>query len=185
MSRRNWINQAIAAGLAVAIVVPLAACSNAVNRREADELENIWRSNVIPKTTPKRFVSAFEDVCLAHIQNPDQTAAKLRADDYVEMTGQAGFRTFVVDTKLPLISFKTAPDRLHCYASAEARTGQSARVNDLVASLPNARPVGPAVTKLPAEQAWLIGPGNSTLIYTMRNGSTFDHPRYVVGVIHL
>lgn len=167
------------------LMVSIGACTDAVHRREADELENMWRANVIPKTAPKQFVAMFDKTCLAHIDAPENLDRVLRAEDYVEMRGQAGFRTFVVDTKKPLIAIKATPSVRHCYAAAEARTGQSARVNDLVASLPEAREIDPSQTGLPAEQAWMVGPGNRTMIYTLRNGSTFDDPRYVLGIIRL
>ena len=167
------------------LMVSIGACTNAVNRRETDELENIWRTNVIPKTTPEQFVAMFRKTCLANIDAPERLDGILRDNDYVEMRGQAGFRTFVVDTPKPLIAIKSEHTVRHCYAAAEARTGQSARVNDFVSELPGARAVDPAASGLPAEQAWLVGPGNRTMIYTLRNGSTFDDPRYVLGIIRL
>ncbi len=164
----------------------LAGCSSAVIARDAAELENIWDHNVIPKAYPKAFVGSFDRFCLTNISKPEEIPQKLRAADYVQIKASAGFKSFVVDTKLPLVSVKSTPKVTHCFVAAEARTGQSTRVENLIASqYHNAKPVDPRSVGHQVDRAWLLDRDEPTLIYTLRDGSTFDTPRYVLGVVEL
>lgn len=172
--------------LVVAATALVAGCSNAVNTREAAELENMWRNNVIPKTTASALVNAFAHRCIGSISNLAKLPERLRADDYVQIRAADGFRAFVTDSKQPFVAFRSRDEADHCYVLAEARTGQRAAVERFMAErYPGARSVDPAGAGLPADRAWLIKDRPATMVYTLFSGATFHEPRLALGLIRL
>lgn len=162
----------------------VSACTSAVNPHQAAEVENIRASNVIPKTTPKAMIAGFRRYCHDNIRDLTILPAKLNADDYVEIKAPGAFRTFIVDTKQPAVSFKNDSKAAHCFVAAEARTGQDNAVDRFVAAnLPNARAIDPATSDFPVDKAWLLPGLAPTLIYLRRFGSIHGTPRVALGII--
>ncbi len=160
----------------IVVVLMISACAMP-NTRSADgyELANIDIANIVPKSSPKAFVTAFENFCLPGVDDPASLPTRLRAADYVEVParGNRMFRFFVVDDKRPAVGFSVTATGVFCGVSAESRTGQANRVQSSVAAnFPLARPMDPASISADAERAWAVGDGSGKTIFTLRFAGT-------------
>lgn len=152
-----------------ALVLALAACAPAPDTPEAFELANIRPGNVVPKSSPAQMVAAFETYCLA--ATPAQARAALRRGDYVQVARPTGaqFDFYVVDDRKPAVALHDGAAGSFCATTAEARTGQSNRVEDFVAArFAGARPVDPGRIGPGVERAWQTAGGD--ILYTRRSG---------------
>lgn len=159
-ARRKRVGAALLAGGFV-----LAACSAQGISPDTAELRNMWRSNLVPKSSPALMVSAFDRFCA---QGPRDDAT-LRAAGYVPLPNRApGARAYVIDDRRPAVAVS---DRM-CVVQAESRTGQTARFQNYVtATYPGARPIDPAPLGKSIEQAWSLPTNPPSLIATERTVS--------------
>ncbi|MCC0076268.1 MAG: hypothetical protein H6898_06725 [Rhodobacter sp.] len=140
------------AGLAgAAMLAALGGCvmpqARTVTSDSAEVLEfaNMRASNRVPKSTGTALVGAFERFCLDSGRDPAAIGAALRRADYVAAPGQSGdsATAYVVDDRRPMV--QVSDDGRFCAVVAEARTGQSARIQRLVnRRFPDAQPVEPS-----------------------------------------
>jgi len=162
----------------------ISACTSAVNPQQAAEVENIRANNVIPKSTPKALIAGFSRFCQDNIRDLAALPAKLNRADYVEIRAPGQFRTYIVDSKQPAVSFKASGKTAHCFVAAEARTGQASAIERYVAAEhPGARELDPVTSGLPAERVWLLPDLAPTLVYLRRFGSIHGTPRLALGII--
>lgn len=148
----------------------LSACTSNVPA-DSYELANIEAGNIIPKSSPTAFVTAFETFCLPGVDDPAALPGHLRAADYVEFPeqGERPFRMFVVDDRRPAVAIAVTADGVFCGVTAESRTGQTTRVQASVAeNFPAAMPVDPATVSRKAEQVWSVGGASPMTIFTLR-----------------
>ena len=166
---RRWHLSSLCGTLAFLLITACAVSGT----RSADgyELANMDIENIVPKSTAKAFVTAFENFCLPGVDDPASLPARLRAADYVEVParGNRMFRFFVVDDRRPAVGFSVTKAGVFCGVSAESRTGQTSRVEvSVAANFPSARPMDPASVSQDAEQAWTAGDGSGMTIFTLR-----------------
>ena len=157
---------------------------------EEIELANMRPSNVIPKSSPGQFVSAFEQFCTDLLDRPDRRDTVLRAADYVPTTGRPrnGARLYVVDDRRPAVAVIADPRSIGCAVMAEPRTGQTDEVRRWVARefpAATARTSSEVDIGRTGEDAWTFptGNGRTGLIFTMRDGPFEPDPRYILSVV--
>jgi len=146
------------------------------------ELGNIRASHVIPKSSPRQMVKAFDSYCMA--PSPAASKAALRKDDYVQTkdTGN-GVETFVVDDRKPAVMLVQSKRKTGCAIVVEARTGQTNRVLDYVnATFPKARALAPSSIGKKTEHAWIAQDGTGAVLFTQRSESLVGAPTYLFGV---
>ncbi len=143
----------------------LTACSAQGVSSDTAELRNMWRANLVPKSSPALMVSAFDRFCA---QGPRDDAT-LRAAGYVPLPERSpGARAYVIDDRRPAVAVS---ERM-CVVQAESRTGQTARFQNYVtATYPGARPIDPAPLGRNIEQAWSLPTDPPSLIATERTVS--------------
>ena len=166
---------------ALVVVAALSACLSVPASPDAYELANIYADNVVPKSTPARFVAAFERYCLDH--SGTGLDALLRADDYVPVPRRAGAKvqSWVVDDRRPTVMLLDG--RTGCSVAAEARTGQTTEVQALIARrYPNAAPLDPAAVGRSVEQAWAVPGEPGVIIFTQRIGTPHTPSRLILGI---
>ena len=179
---RGWANMRVVRAMsALAAAIGLSACMSQPPTSDAYELANIYADNVVPKSTPARFVAAFERYCLDH----DGTGldAILRADDYVPVPRRAGAKvqSWVVDDRRPAVML--LDDRAGCSVAAEARTGQTTEVQALVARrYPGARSLDPTDVGRNVEQAWAVPGEPGVILFTQRIGTPHTPSRLILGI---
>jgi hypothetical protein len=172
------------AGRAVAAVVAisaLSACMGAAPSPETYELANIYGDNVVPKSTPARFVAAFERYCLDH--DGSGLDAVLRADDYVPVPRRADAKvqSWVVDDRRPAVMLLDGNSG--CSVAAETRTGQTAEVQSLIARrYPDAAPLDPTDVGRNVEQAWAVPGEPGVILFTQRIGTPHTPSRLILGI---
>ncbi len=140
---------------AVALLVAAAGCGGPTTDADRAELDNIAPWNVVPKSSPAQLVTGFERFCLDGPRDLDALDGALRDGGYVPTGARHPTRgqVYLVDDRRPAI----AVTRRMCVAQARARTGQTERVRDMVASrFPDARPMDPAAFGTGVEQAWRV-----------------------------
>jgi hypothetical protein len=155
------------------LLCALAACGPAVPGPDAAELETIFPSYVVPKSSPAAFVRTFAAVCGVA---PSSQEAAARDLGYVpaEPPRRAGApRLFAVDSTSPGLRLG---DRL-CVAEAVSRTGQTnAAMRHVARAHPDARdlpPEGPGVERL-----WRLPDGSLIATRRWRDGENL--PRYAL-----
>ncbi|GFE48831.1 hypothetical protein So717_05840 [Roseobacter cerasinus] len=153
------------ATLCVAMLLTLSACTAQGVSSDTAELRNMWRSNLVPKSTPYQMVRTFDRVCT----NGPRDDATLRSAGYVPLTERApGARAYVIDNRYPAVAVS---DRM-CLVLAESRTGQTANFNDYVAkTFPRARAIDPKPLGRDIEQAWQVPTTPPAIIATERTVS--------------
>lgn len=162
---RPYRGSSMRGSLAVLAAMTLAACSAQDVSSDTAELRNMWRGNLVPKSSPASMVLAFDRFCTA---GPRDDAA-LRAAGYVPLPeNTAGTRAYVIDDSRPAVAVS---DRM-CLVQAESRTGQTARFQNYVAATyPGARAIDPTPLGRNIEQAWEIPTNPPALIATERTVS--------------
>lgn len=170
MTLRNGI---VASGMVGAVV--LTACSGAVTSDQA-ELSNIAPWHMVPKSSPAQLVSAFDTHCVNGPTSLSEADKTLRKAGYVSLPArQRGVRAYMVDDKRPAV----ARSARMCMVQAEARTGQTDRVNRYVKrKLRGAQPIDPAPLGRSIEQAWRVS--DAQLIATRRS---VDVDRHIYALI--
>lgn len=143
----------------------LAACSAQGVSSDTAELRNMWRFNLVPKSSPAVMVSAFDRFCTTGPRDD----ATLRAAGYVPLPERAaGARAYVINDRRPAVAVS---DKM-CVVQAESRTGQTTRFQNYVAATyPEARPIDPAPLGKNIEQAWSLPTNPPSLIATERTVS--------------
>ncbi|MEO0774673.1 MAG: hypothetical protein AAFZ04_16005 [Pseudomonadota bacterium] len=119
---------------------------------------------MIPKSTPRELVTAFDAFCVKTNGTAAQEAT-LRNAGYVPTNTTRGEvrQVFVIDNRAPAIAISDTM----CIARATARTGQSNAVGRYVAeAFPTAQPLKRDDFSVDIEQAWAI-PGG--ILATARN----------------
>ncbi|MBW4709686.1 hypothetical protein KX928_18010 [Roseobacter sp. YSTF-M11] len=160
-------------GLALLAFFLLTACSAEGVSPDTAELRNMWRANLVPKSSPAVMVSAFDRFCAIGPRDD----ATLRAAGYVPLPQEVpGARAYVIDDRRPAVAVSDSM----CVVQAESRTGQTARFrNYIAATYPDARPVDPEPLGRNIEQAWSVASDPPTLIATERTES-FGWYRYAL-----
>ena len=176
--------------VAVSAAVLASGCTLREAAPEEIELANMRPSNVIPKSSPRQFVSTFEQFCTDMLDTPDRRDALLRAADYVPTTSRPrnGARLYLVDDRRPAVIVIASPGSIGCTVMAEPRTGQTDEVRRWVArEFPAATArapsqVGPGGA---AEEVWTFptGAGQLGSIFTMRDGPFEPDPQYTISVV--
>ncbi|MEO0370734.1 MAG: hypothetical protein AAF231_04680 [Pseudomonadota bacterium] len=169
MTRLGWDKSAFEsvackAGIGLLAGLSLAACSTQAPSADRLELATIWPGNVIPKSTPRELVSAFDAVCVK-TNGPATQETALRNAGYVPTNTTRGDvrQVFVIDNRAPAIAISDTM----CIARATARTGQSNAVARYVTdTFPSAKPMNREDFSVDIEQAWAI-PGG--ILATARN----------------
>lgn len=142
----------------------LGACSSEAPSADRLELATIWPGNVIPKSTPRELVTAFDAICVK-TNGPAAQETALRNAGYVPTNTTRGEvrQVFVIDNRAPAIALSPTM----CIARATARTGQSNAVGRYVAdAFPTAQPLDPDDFSVDIEQAWSVDGG---ILATARN----------------
>ena len=162
-------------GAAMLLSVPLSGCMADLSADDY-ELRNMNPDNIVPKSSPKAFVAAFESFCLEP-QSRASARAKLRASDYVPAPRKLGaMEVWVVDDRRPAVLLNDTD----CAVLAESRTGQTGRVNALVGDrFPEATPV----TDSRFESLWQVdGADRRTLIFTRRIQPNQPQSQFMLGI---
>ncbi|AWB49323.1 hypothetical protein HYN69_13140 [Gemmobacter aquarius] len=149
----------------------LAACTPDLTPDEY-ELRNMKPSNIVPKSSPKALVTAFERFCL-DAGTLAETRAALRTGDYVPVPDRVGeLQVWLVDDQRPAVLLNDTD----CVVMAQSRTGQTERVKRLVASrFPQAKPV----TGSRFENLWSEG---RSLIFTRRVTPNAAPSQFMLGI---
>lgn len=138
---------------ALAALLALAACApDGLGPADRSELDNMWRGNLAPKSSPANLVAAFDRFC---VQPPRaQTEAALRAAGYVPLPERTpGARGWVVDDSRPAIALSDTM----CAVRAKSRSGQTDRFTAYVSrAFPDARSIDPASFASDLEAAWAV-----------------------------
>lgn len=156
---------------ALVAALSLAACKPTLTSDEY-ELRNIKPSNIVPKSSPKALVSAFERFCL-DAGNRSDIRATLRASDYVPVPDKVGtHQVWLVDDLRPAVLLNDTD----CMVMAQSRTGQTERVKAVVAKrFPQARPVAGSNF----ESLWSQ---DRTLIFTRRVTPNAAPSQFMLGI---
>jgi hypothetical protein len=167
MINRKTLGSVIRCGVAAATLAGLAACDVPATTSDAYELANMDPRNVIPKSTPKAFVASFEKYCLDEGTDTAAIERALRSTDYVRVPGNSALRSWVVDDKRPAVI--VAADGLSCAVAAQARTGQTERVREMVSNrFPGAIPVPANMKPKGMESLWLVDADKNIFVFTKR-----------------
>ena len=148
------------------------------------ELANIWQYNIIPKSSPRSLVTAFDRYCVGYADRLSTVRPALLDADYVLVptTRQPALDTYVVDDRRPMVM--VAPQAASCAVAAESRTGQSHRATTYVADrFANAREIPPADIGPNVERAWLTQDANPLVVFTMRQGPPSGPATFMIGLI--
>lgn len=140
------------------------------------EVRNMNPDNIVPKSSPKAFIAAFESFCLDP-QSRAAVRAKLRANDYVPAPRKLGaMEVWVVDDRRPAVLLNDKD----CAVLAESRTGQTERVKALVGDrFPEAAPV----TDPRFENLWQVEDADRrTLIFIRRIQPNQAQSQYMLGI---
>lgn len=159
----------------------LAGCQTpATSSPELIELSNIRPSHIVPKSSPAQLVTAFRRYCLAGSLAAARQA--LRKSDYIQKPRRAGAAvdSYVVDDRRPAVMLSGTADRFNCVVLAQARTGQTSRIEDFVdTEFPKAAETDPGRIGARTERAWLAGGRTGGIIYTRRAGPRIT-PQYLM-----
>ncbi len=149
----------------ISACLALAACSADGVSPDTAELRNMWRGNLVPKSSPALMVRAFDRFCT----DGPRDDATLRAAGYVPLPRRtAGARAYVIDDSRPAV----AVSETMCLVQAESRTGQTTRFQNYVAATyPGARAIDPAPLGQNIEQAWSVPTSPPAIIATERTVS--------------
>lgn len=124
--------------VALAALLCLSACApQGLDPADRAELDNMWRSYLVPKSTSDQLVAAFADFCLDAPRAEVETV--LRNADYVPLPERApGARGWVVDDRRPAVAISDTM----CVVRAKSRSGQTAAFENMVRTrFPDARPL--------------------------------------------
>lgn len=148
-------NRAVRLFLGTMGVVLISACSP--DNLGPDELEfaNIRTGHIVPKSSPKALIAAFDSYCVSAPRARGAADRLLRSADYVPVRkyGRKGVRVYVVDDKRPAIARSSAM----CIAQASSRTGQTYALQEYVLEkFPHAKPMDTASLPKDIEQAWMV-----------------------------
>lgn len=149
----------------ISACLALAGCSADGVSSDTAELRNMWRGNLVPKSSPALMVNAFDRFCTT---GPRDDAA-LRAAGYVPLPERTpGARAYVIDDSRPAVAVSDTM----CLVQAASRTGQTTRFQNYVtATYPGAREIDPEPLGANIEQAWSLPTNPPALIATERTVS--------------
>lgn len=149
----------------ITALLSVSACTAQGVSSDTAELRNMWRSNLVPKSTPYRMVRTFDRFCT---KGPRDDAT-LRSAGYVPLPDRAaGARAYVIDNTYPAVAVSDAM----CMVQAESRTGQTTNFQRYVAATyPDARAIDPAPLGRNIEQAWSVPTTPPAIIATERTVS--------------
>lgn len=163
---------------AFATVCFLAACSADGITSDQAELANIAQFHMVPKSSPRQLVSAFDRYCARGPVGVVAADAQLRKAGYVPLpVRHKGTKAYVVDDRRPAV----ARSARMCMVQAKARTGQTDRFQRYMKkNFPKAVAVDPAPLGRGIDRAWNV-PGNpGFLIATQRR---VDLDRHIYALI--
>lgn len=155
--------------IALPACLVLSACSPQNVSPDTAELRNMWRANLVPKTSPAVMVRAFDRFCVEGPQDAAGSEASLRAAGYVPLPETTpNIKAYVIDDRRPAVAVS---DKM-CLVQAESRTGQTTRFQNYVtATYPDARAIDPAPLGKDIEQAWSVPSDPPAIIATERTVS--------------
>ena len=163
------------------MVLALSGCVAATpSSPELIELSNIDPAYIVPKSSPAQLVSAFGRYCLA--DTLDGARQALRKGDYIQKPrrGRSAMQAYVVDDRKPAVLLSGQAERFNCVVLAQARTGQTNRIEDFVtASFPKVVKTDPARLGARTERAWLAAGPNGGIVFTRRGGPRLT-PQYLM-----
>ena len=184
MINRKALGSVIRCGVAAATLAGLSACDVPATTSDTYELANIDPRNVIPKSTPKAFVAAFEKYCLDEGPNTAAIERALRSTDYVRVPGNSALRSWVVDDKRPAVV--VAANGLSCAVAAQARTGQTERVREMVSSrFPGAIAVPANMKPAGMESLWLVDADKNVFVFTKRRTPVGEPSQLILITVRL
>ncbi|QJF52455.1 hypothetical protein [Roseobacter ponti] len=141
-------------GAVASAAVLLGGCATGDRSADVTELDNTWRANLVPKSSPALMVGTFERFCVETSGLAARETA-LRRAGYVPLAdrGTPGTRAFVVDDTRPAV----AVSENMCLVQARARTGQTERFERYVTvRFPDAVETDPAPLGRSISQAWSV-----------------------------
>ncbi len=151
---------------------------------EAYELANIRATNIIPKSSPATLVATFEKYCLDAPHNSARIASALRAADFVAVptSNAASITAFVVDDSRPMVM--VSDDGRTCAVAAKSRTGQTARIQRMIATrFPQARPLDPGTVAANTELAVRLAGAQAGVVFLQRLAPTISNSRLILGIM--
>ena len=165
---------------ATAIALALSACTTEPqSAADIAELGNMDYEHGMPKSSPRQLVSTFESACLDGARDLASAEPALRSAGFVPLARRPGRPVvFVSDDKRPAVAISR--NGQFCVVAAEARTGQTAAINALVAKrFPQAAAVSPQSLDRTVEQAWQVADG---ILFTSRSGAASYHSQLMLGI---
>ncbi|MEM8774818.1 MAG: hypothetical protein AAGF53_07270 [Pseudomonadota bacterium] len=154
--------------------VLLLGCTGSADS-DALELFNTFDGNVVPKSSPTAFVSAFDTFCVKGPESVEGVDKALREVSYVPTRTANGTLLYVVDDSRPAIAISEQS----CSVRALSRTGQTDRVKNYMAeNFPEAKQLTPAAFGKDVEQVWEVGaprPGAIVTTRTIELGTTTSY----------
>ncbi|MDP4033006.1 MAG: hypothetical protein Q8P60_09200 [Pseudorhodobacter sp.] len=150
---------------------------------EVYELANMRPGNVVPKSSPTALVGAFTKYCLNGSHDPANVATRLRSVDYVVVpqVGATGISAYVVDDRRPMVMVSN--DGRTCAVGAKSRTGQTARIQNMIAQrFPAATAIDPAHVSPNTELALQAPGADGGVIFLQRLAPTISHSRLILGI---
>lgn len=190
--RASLLGLLFAASWVTACVQPTAPPKPGEVAPEIYELANIRPSNVVPKASPSNLVNTFETFCLDGSHDPARIAERLRSASFVplpkEVPGwpslaqQTNVTAFAVDDNRPLVML--SDDGQTCAVGAESRTGQTARIQEMIAQrFPSAQALDPQTVSSGTETAFLVQGSASGVIFVQRIAPSISNSRLILGII--
>ncbi|WP_222869528.1 hypothetical protein ROLI_007860 [Roseobacter fucihabitans] len=160
----------------------LVSCGpSGISPADTAELRNMWRANMVPKSTPYELVRAFDRFCTNGPRDADAAETKLRDAGYVPLPRKArGVTAYVIDNRNPAVAVSTDT----CLIQADSRSGQTRDFQNYVAkTYPKARAIDPKPLGKNIEQAWSVLSNPPAIIATERTES-FGWYRYALILYH-
>ncbi|MGQ0610599.1 MAG: hypothetical protein ACT4N9_05790 [Paracoccaceae bacterium] len=159
---------------------------------ELYELANIRPSNIVPKSSPSTLVKTFEAYCLDGAHDPARVGARLRSAGFVEVptdilgqptvTQPTNVTAYAVDDTRPLVMLSS--DGRTCAVAAESRTGQTARIREMIAQrFPSARPLDPSTLDPGIEIATAVTGAANGVVFVKRLAPSISNSRLILGIV--
>lgn len=191
-SRPHICAMLFAASFAAACAQPAAPPQPGAVAPELFELANIRPSNVVPKSSPSTLVKTFESFCLDGSHDPARVAARLRSASFVEvpkelpgwpsLAQQTNVTAFVVDDTRPMVMISA--DGRTCAVAAESRTGQTARIQEMISErFPSAQPLESQTLSPGMEIAVSVTGAAAGVIFVKRLAPSISNSRLILGIV--
>lgn len=162
---------------ALLAAMTLCACDTDGVSPDAAELANIGNRNVVPKSTPAAFVSAFNQFCVTGERDVQSREMRLRRAGYVSAISRPdnGIELFLVDDRRPAVVLSDTM----CLVQAVSRTGQTERARRYIAdTFPDARRLDTDQFEKEVEDAWRVA--SDAIVTTLRTKEPTPTSRYAL-----